>query len=49
MNKRLFAKELVQKRAITKSSVAKHYGCKCARHCGLIAVERIAIFPVKGT
>ena len=39
--KRLFscAEELVQK-IIIKSSVARHYGCKRARHCGLIANGR---------
>ena len=35
-------------RVIMKSSVAKHFGWKRTRHCGLIAnaVKRIEIFPV---
>ena len=27
-------------RAIMNSSVAKHYGCKHAKHCGLTAIGR---------
>ena len=37
-------------RVFMKSSVAEHYGCKSASHCGLIAngaVKRIEIFPVR--
>ena len=33
----LCVKELVQNLSVMKSSVAKRYGCKCTRHCGLIA------------
>ena len=42
VNKRLLscAKELTAECVIMKSSVAKHYCCKCTRHCGLIANGR---------